>query len=591
MALDSNAVSLLFKVNADTAKGKAAFKDLETSVNRDMASMEKSASGFSKTLPALTTGFVALAAGIATAATAIWSITKASADFGSEIYDASQKTGLTAEAISSMKVAADQAGTSLDVVTGGAARFAKTIGQASDGSEEAQGILKKLGVTSGGLDTALGQAFTTIAKYPEGVQQMTAAQLAFGKSGADLLPFIKSFDGDLPALIAKVKELGLTIDDQAAAAADNFGDTLDTLNAQAVAVGRVFVGPLMKDITAAMTGISKEMSSNQKNVKEWGEGFASTIRGLAALSVKTYEFMKTPAGAALSMTIFGHWIGLNNALQALGGPPAPQGNPLPHDIPGQLFDPRFLTHLQPQPKAGPTSFDSEDTEAIKKKNEDAAKARDEARKRDLAALRESLRLRLKVESDSLEDIQKAWEDAFLNKAETEDRWRSISEHNLGLYTSAAKKILRDAFALDSQGKTDLELQNLQTGLNQALKAIDADVVRMRMDREKTITGAHAKEADNRVKISEDEAASQIAIARAKADTIIADWEEDRRLGVMTESKFAEKVGNLKLSLLQKERELETVETRRLLLDEEIAQQVLANSEAIRVAWGLVSFGM
>jgi hypothetical protein len=61
---------------------------------------------------------------------------------------------------------------------------------------------------------------------------MTLAQKAFGKSGADLLPFIKSFDGDLPGLIKKAKELGITMTDEDAAAADQFGDQLDTLTGQ-----------------------------------------------------------------------------------------------------------------------------------------------------------------------------------------------------------------------------------------------------------------------------------------------------------------------------------------------------------------------
>jgi hypothetical protein len=184
-----------------------------------------------------------------------------------------------------MDFAAKQSGTSLEAITGGIAKFAKTVGEAADGSDKAAAKLKDFGITPqqaiNDLDGALGAVFKRIIDAPPGIERMTLAQKAFGKSGADLLPFIDSFDGDLAGLIKRAKDLGVTIDDKAAKAADNFGDQLDTLNAQLAGVGRTIGTELMPVFTDMATDVSNWLSRNQGEVREWGGFFADTLRAIA----------------------------------------------------------------------------------------------------------------------------------------------------------------------------------------------------------------------------------------------------------------------------------------------------------------------
>lgn len=276
MGLLDGSAGLLFKIEADASQFERETRAVDASVGA-LGGRMSSLTGIATVAGA---GILALASAAVTGSVALFNLAKAASEYGSEIFDATEKTGLAAETISSLKVAADQSGTSLDSVTSGLAKFAKTIGEANDGSDQAQAKLKKIGVTSLDLDTALSQALATIAKYPPGIQQMTAAQAAFDKSGADLLPFIKSFDGDLPALIAKCKELGLTMTDSNARAADEFGDTLDQLKAQAAATGRVFAFEFMPDITRAMKDISAAFAENKDTIRGWAEAFGNFLRGV-----------------------------------------------------------------------------------------------------------------------------------------------------------------------------------------------------------------------------------------------------------------------------------------------------------------------
>lgn len=282
MAIGESA-GLLFKIKGDSSDAVRAFKETEAAQTGLTGSTVGLTSSFSSLAgPALAAG--AAVTVIATAAIAgtraLFDLTKSAAEFGSQIFDASQKTGLSAERLSAMKFAADQSGTSLDSVTAATARFSKVIGDAGNGSEEAQKKLARLGVTSTDLDTALKQALATIVKVPPGAQQMALAMDAFGKSGADLLPFIKSFDGDLDALTAKAKELGVTITDEAAAAADEFGDQLDTLNAQFGGVGRTIGNAFMPIFLEMAKSLSDFLSRNQSEIAQWGQGASDTIRGV-----------------------------------------------------------------------------------------------------------------------------------------------------------------------------------------------------------------------------------------------------------------------------------------------------------------------
>lgn len=301
MAISSDALTLLFKASADTDDAKKGFADLRSEINKTTSEAgdtsgwqnlgkqigltDSQMAGLGKTLPMVGAGLAAAGTAITAVATAALALTKqlfdlsrSASEFGSEIWDAKEKTGLTAETLSAMKFAADQSGASLDDITSSTAKFAKLMGDAADGSEKAQDKLKALGVTSKDLDTALAEALKTIAEMPPGVEQMNAAIKAFGRSGADLLPFIKSFDGDLVGLTNKAKELGVTINDETAAAADEFGDQLDTLNAQLSGVGRTIGFAVMPQFQQLAATLSDWLAKNQGEIQSWGEKIAVTLR-------------------------------------------------------------------------------------------------------------------------------------------------------------------------------------------------------------------------------------------------------------------------------------------------------------------------
>lgn len=265
-----NDYKLKFVIDADGTTAKQALGALTADVNNLGGRFSSTFGGMVPIAGAAAGAILGIAAGAATVGRTLFDITKTAAEFGSTIYDASQKTGLGATALSALKASAEQSGSSLEAVTKGVAKFAKQY----------EG-------TSSDLQAELGKVFKQINDAKPGFEQLTLAQKNFGKAGAELIPMIRSTDGDLDGMIKRMKELGITIDDDGAAKADAFGDQMDVLSAQIAGVGRTIGTALMPQFTSMATQISNWIVQNQDQVANFAQTtatlFGNFIRGLNAV--------------------------------------------------------------------------------------------------------------------------------------------------------------------------------------------------------------------------------------------------------------------------------------------------------------------
>lgn len=294
-------VGLLFRIKADSSD---AIKDLNK-VQTEVAGVGKSFAGIANPGAVAAVAITAIAASAAAAAVSIFNLAKETSDYGSKIFDATQKTGLSAETISSLGYAADQSGSSLEKITGSVAKFSTLLGQAANGNEKAQKTLADYGITAKETDQALIQAVSTIAKMTDTTKQSAAAAALFKDRTGEILPVIKSFDGDLPGLIEKLQKMGVVMSDEDARAADEFGDTLDNLNKQATAFGRQMALEFMPSMTAAMNAISSSMANNKDVAQGWGRALAETMDGVTAVyraGVSVFDSVFNAIGAGFLST-------------------------------------------------------------------------------------------------------------------------------------------------------------------------------------------------------------------------------------------------------------------------------------------------
>lgn len=185
----------------------------------------------------------AITGAFAAATAAVGMATKSFIEAGSELDDMSQRTGVAADILGSLKYAAEQSGTSMSALENGIRRMQRVIVDAANGSKSAADSLSMLGLSAQDL-TGLNadEQIKLIADRISGIQDPTvkaaAAMEVFGRSGTELLPMLSAGAEGIQKLQDRARELGIVLSNEDAAAAAELGDRFDDLwlSIQAMAV-------------------------------------------------------------------------------------------------------------------------------------------------------------------------------------------------------------------------------------------------------------------------------------------------------------------------------------------------------------------
>ena len=304
----SESVGLLFRINSDASQAKDEISSFRKTVDTELSAIKsKGKNAFtdfaeglgvsaektallSAALPIAGAGIAGFTATVVSAGAAMFGLAKSFSDYGSQIKDISDKTGLGAESVSTLKLAADQAGSSIEAVSGSVTKFSKTIGGAAEGSKKDTATLVRLGLDPkkaiDDLDASLETVFRRIYEAKNPIVATKLATEAFGKSGADLIPVIKQMDGDFAAFKKRAEELGVVLSEDDVNAADNFGDQLTELQTVARSVANTFAKEFTPDITNAMGEVEKLLVANKGAFKEWGQYVGDIIRGVSTPDIQ-----------------------------------------------------------------------------------------------------------------------------------------------------------------------------------------------------------------------------------------------------------------------------------------------------------------
>jgi hypothetical protein len=249
----------------------------------------------------------AVMSGIGAAITAPFiAATKSFADAGSRLYDLSQRTGLSVEALSALQFAAQQSGTSLDAVEVAIKKMEVGLTKAADGSKEMIGALDDIGLKVSDFqgmnpEQMFAKISGAIAAIPDPARKAAAAVALFGKSGTQLLPMINDFK----ALEAEGKKLGAVMSTEDAKAADALGDAFGALQAAVTGAAMKIGASLAPSLTALAIRLADTVAAvggwidrNREFVVLIAEvGAAITIAGAA---VTAFGIAIYAAGAAIT---------------------------------------------------------------------------------------------------------------------------------------------------------------------------------------------------------------------------------------------------------------------------------------------------
>lgn len=191
-------------------------------------------------------------AAVALAASTLASFIKASIDLADAASKAAQAAGITIEALTGLQFAAELAGVSSSQFSDSLRALNNSAVAAASGSDKQSRAFERLGVSVRGAggevknaDVLLKEVATSLAGYEDGAAKAALAQEIFGRSGADLLPLLNSGAEGIEELTGQAERLGLVIDQETAAAAEEFNDSLSIMGSMVRGTGNMIMADML----------------------------------------------------------------------------------------------------------------------------------------------------------------------------------------------------------------------------------------------------------------------------------------------------------------------------------------------------------
>jgi hypothetical protein len=255
------------------AKTGALDKALKKSATKAQAMAQK----FGGASRAIGVGFTVAGAAITA------SLTKSIMHFvktGDAVQKMAIRTGASTEAISELGFAAEQSGSSMEAIGKAFKAQANFMEDANDGLSTSTLALDKLGLS---VEMLKGQTpeqvFMTlssaIASIEDPMQRAALANDVFARSGTELLPLFASGAAGIANLRAEAEALGISLSQEQADSAAQFGDSLNSLKKSLGAVGLQIgealvpvLNDLMPKVTEMVTTIIDWMKANKPLVEK-----------------------------------------------------------------------------------------------------------------------------------------------------------------------------------------------------------------------------------------------------------------------------------------------------------------------------------
>ncbi|CAG9172086.1 hypothetical protein LMG23992_02115 [Cupriavidus laharis] len=270
-----------------------------------MKSMEQALGGIEKSASLATTavkGFVGGLVGAISVGTIVSGF-KSLVDEMDALNDASERLGVSTENLSAWGYAAEMSGTDADTLYKAIGKLSVEMETFDDVSAKSTKALQSLGVTADdvaqGTDAVFSKIADGFAKMPDGAGKTAKAIELFGKSGAQLIPFLNQGSAGLEDLRREAERLGVVLDSDASKAAGNFNDSVDRVtkavhgSALAIAQGML---PKLLSVTEAFGDASTKAQTFQAVGRDLGD-MAKWLSGMFLKSAATVKAF----GASLGM--------------------------------------------------------------------------------------------------------------------------------------------------------------------------------------------------------------------------------------------------------------------------------------------------
>lgn len=190
---------------------------------------------------------------------------KAAANYGDELNDATQRTGLSVQELAKLKFAAEQSGASFGDVTTGLRVLSRNLVEASEGSKTQAKAFKDIGIAvtdSTGkirpMNDVLLDLSDRFAQMEDGADKSAIAVELLGRGGTALIPTLNAGREGLKGMGDMAQRLGLVISGDVAKAGDEFNDMLEEVRGAtlglSIAIGQAIL-PSLTDLAAKVRDV------------------------------------------------------------------------------------------------------------------------------------------------------------------------------------------------------------------------------------------------------------------------------------------------------------------------------------------------
>lgn len=255
--------------------------------------------------------------GVALSAAGLGAMVKSALDSADALNKLSQRVGITVESLSTLVPAAELSGVSAQTFESGLKKLATAMLEAATGSEESARRFAALGVAfqdqDGRLratDAVLLDLADRLQAMPDGAQKSALAVQLFGKSGAELIPFLNQGREGIAALTGEMEALGVQIGGDTAAQAEVFNDSLAKL--------RLAATSLANRVIEAFLPALNEMAGGMVESAKQGGALRAILDGIV-LVLKTLALGAATVGKAFVALGEAIGAGMAAAVEALRG--------------------------------------------------------------------------------------------------------------------------------------------------------------------------------------------------------------------------------------------------------------------------------
>jgi hypothetical protein len=250
-------------------------------------------------------------------AAGLYELVKGFSETGSAVHDLSTKIGISAEKLQEFQYKAKLDGVEAESLSNGMVKLNKAIAGAALGqNKDAAAMFQKLGIktrdAAGHVRSAadvMPELANAMQKNENAALRTIIAQTAFGKSGADLIPMLVDGAEGMRKAAEEARHLGIVLSDEAAAQADELGDSFDRLHMTTMGLRNAIGAQLAPTLTPLVNGLAEWIAANRELISS---RVTAVVQDLA-VGLRAFDW------AGLGRGIMSVFSAINKMSSAAGG--------------------------------------------------------------------------------------------------------------------------------------------------------------------------------------------------------------------------------------------------------------------------------